>query len=159
MRNGTISGLPIKGKPPISLLNTLNSPQLPDTIADYSHRTARNPSTTKEPSTALRSNFGYQSGNNTFPNQLCRLFSRRHTTAKNTNSLQQKLEKSKLWHDKNFAFVASVKVEMRDRPKEASQVILVELEQHLDLLTWHPVHKEALANKRKVSIFGSKMFL
>ena len=125
---------PISVEPTRSLLNTFGdptSPQLPDTIADYLHRMARNSSTTKQSSTALQSRELNSDINlETTPSRLnfADSFLADMLAAQDTNSLQRKLEKRKQWRDKDFAFVTSVKVAMRDWLKEALPIILAELQ-------------------------------
>jgi hypothetical protein len=58
-----------------------------------------------------------------------------------------------------YAFKTSVKVAMRDRPKEALPVIEAELRQMHDKIVWHGVHLRNMTKVQRRAIIRSSMFL
>ena len=68
-------------------------------------------------------------------------------------TLLKELRKREHWRDKEFAFVTSARVAMKERPKDALPVIFAEL-QHT--LTWHPVHWQSLSYHQRKSVLKDK---
>ena len=52
-------------------------------------------------------------------------------------TLLKKLRKRQDWRAKDFAFVVSARVAMKERPKNVLPIIYAELQQDLDTPTWH----------------------
>ena len=67
-------------------------------------------------------------------------------------TLLKELRKREHWRDKEFAFVISARVAMKERPKDALPIIFAELQQHLDTPTWHPVHWQSLSYHQRKSV-------
>ena len=82
--------------------------------------------------------------------------------AKNTNAvtdLHNQLYHRRHWRDKDFAFVLSAKLAMKERPEAAMPVILAELQQHLDTPTWHPKKWSSLSEQERKAVLRSKVFM
>ena len=75
------------------------------------------------------------------------------------STIISKLYKRRHWVDKEFAFVVSARMTMKERPEAALQVILSELQQHLDTPTWHPVQWSSLTPEEKKNVLRSKVFM
>ena len=69
--------------------------------------------------------------------------------------LLSELYKKRHWHDKDFAFVVSVKVALKNRPKDALPAALAEVQQHLDTPTFHLVHNNKLTKAERMTILRS----
>ncbi len=74
-------------------------------------------------------------------------------------AIRRELECRSQWHDTQYAFKMSVKVAMRDRPKEALPVIVAELRQMHAKIVWHGVHLRNMTKAQRRAIIRSSMLL